>query len=76
MPELVDLIEKHMADSIARVAADISDHLGIPDFADQARAILQPQIRPWAQALAASLAAGETAEQFEERLAALKVEES
>lgn len=74
--EFVDLIEKDMVDSIKRVTADLSVALGVPDATAEMRAALKPYIRPCAEAVAASLNAGETAEQFADRLAHLNVEES
>lgn len=71
-----DLIEKHIVDSIESVIEDISNAFHFPDdFATQVRATLQPYIRPTAEALSASLVNDESAEQFEARMAAIKIEE-
>lgn len=69
----VDLIEQLIVDAIERVVADLSDVIGV-DFAAEARAALKPYIRSTAEALTASLAAGETPEQFAERLDALQIQ--
>lgn len=74
--EYADLIERHMIVTLVRVADELSAALLIPDIATDVLAALQPSIPSYAKALAASVAAGETAEQLEERLAALKIKES
>ena len=75
--DLVDLIEKHTTDAIDQVTEEIFEALALPDYGvAEARALLQPYIRLCAEALATSLTTGESAEQFDERLAALKIERS
>ncbi|WP_327139300.1 hypothetical protein [Nocardia sp. NBC_01327] len=72
-----ELIEKNMLEAIERVATDLTVNLCLPaEVRDQIHAVLAPYVSDCAVVLATSLAAGETAEQFEARLAALKIEES
>lgn len=75
IPSLADLVETGIVEAIEETSAELSKHLGIPDFAEQARIAFQPYFRPYAEAVAASMVAGETPEQFKARLDALTIEE-
>ncbi|WP_405137547.1 hypothetical protein [Nocardia sp. NBC_01388] len=71
-----ELIEKNMLEAIERVATDLTAHLGLPpEVRDHIHATLAPYVSAFAIALGTSLAAGEAPEQFEARMAAIKIEE-
>lgn len=75
---LIELIEKNLSDSIEQAAGKIAELLCIPvsEFKAAVLTTFEPILHVHAETLVAGLTAGDTPEQFAERLAALNVKES
>jgi len=75
-PSPCSYIERALANRIEQVGDTLGGGLGISSLGTTVRAELQPIIHSTASALVAAVAAGDTPEQFAERLALANAEES